>query len=91
LPEPNGSIDVDVSATPLTNILPIRRLWLRPGENEELAVAYVRIPELLVGAERRRYGCLETRAYGGLYRRASGRRRGLVLGYPELFRRAWSG
>jgi hypothetical protein len=97
----DGCIDVDISATPFTNTLPIRRLGLRHGESEELAVAYIRVPELLVGAERQRYGCLEARANGGLYRfeaLPSGFTAelpvdadGLVLDYPGLFRRAWSG
>ena len=101
VPELDGSIDVDISATPFTNTLPIRRLGLEPGDSEELAVAYVRVPELLVGAERQRYGSLEAKADGGLYRfeaLPSGftaelpvDAEGLVLDYPGLFRRAWSG
>jgi hypothetical protein len=101
VPELDGCIDVDISATPFTNTLPIRRLGLKHGESEELAVTYVRVPELLVGLERQRYGCLETRADGGLYRfeaLPSGFTAelrvdadGLVTDYPGLFRRAWSG
>jgi uncharacterized protein len=62
---------------------------------------YVRVPELLVGPERQRYGCLETQTDGGLYRfeaLPSGftaelpvDAEGLVIDYPGLFRRAWSG
>ena len=66
VPELDGCIDVDISATPFTNTLPIRRLGLEPGESEELTVTYVRVPELLVGPERQRYGCLEAKADGGL-------------------------
>jgi len=101
LPELDGCIDVDISATPFTNTLPIRRLGLEPGESEELVVTYVRVPELLVGAERQRYGCLEAQVDGGLYRLEalpSGFTAelpvdadGLVIDYPGLFRRAWSG
>ena len=101
VPELNGCIDVDISATPFTNTLPIRRLGLKPGESEELAVTYVRVPELLVGPEKQRYGCLEARIDGGLYRfeaLPSGftaelpvDHDGLVIHYPRLFRRAWSG
>jgi uncharacterized protein len=99
--ELDGCIDVDISATPFTNTLPIRRLGLKPGESEELAVAYVRVPELLVGPERQRYGCLEAQADGGLYRfealpsgftaKLPVDAEGLVIDYPGLFRRAWSG
>jgi hypothetical protein len=101
VPELDGCIDVDISATPFTNTLPIRRLGLEPGESEELMVTYVRVPELLVGPERQRYGCLEAQADGGLYRfeaLTSGftaelpvDAEGLVIDYPGLFRRAWSG
>ena len=101
LPELDECIDVDISVTPFTNTLPIRRLGLRPGESEELLVAYIRAPELLVGLERQRYSCLEVRADGGLYRfkaLPSGFTAnlpvdsdGLVIDYPGLFRRAWSG
>ena len=101
VPELDGCIDVDISATPFTNTLPIRRLALEPGESEELAVTYIRVPELLVGPERQRYGCLQAQADGGLYRfeaLPSGFTAelpvdadGLVIDYPGLFRRAWSG
>jgi uncharacterized protein len=101
VPGLNGCIDVDISATPFTNTLPIRRLGLKPGESEELAVTYVRVPELLVRPEKQRYGCLEARTDGGLYRfeaLPSGFTAelpvdadGLVIDYPGLFRRAWSG
>jgi len=101
VPELDGCIDVDISATPFTNTLPIRRLGLKPGESEELTVTYIRVPELLVGPERQRYGCLEAQVDGGLYRfeaLPSGftaelpvDAEGLVLDYPGLFRRAWSG
>jgi uncharacterized protein len=101
VPELDGCIDVDISATPFTNTLPIRRLGLKPGESEELTVTYVRVPELLVGPERQRYSCLEAQADSWLYRfeaLPSGFTAelpldadGLVIDYPGLFRRAWSG
>src|ERR671915_1487012 len=97
VPELDGCIDVDISATPFTNPLPIRRLGLKPGESEELMVTYVRVPELLVGPEKQRYGCLEARTDSGLYRfeaLPSGFTTelpvdsdGLVIDYPGLFRR----
>jgi hypothetical protein len=101
VPKLDGCIDVDISATPFTNTLPIRRLELKPGESEELAVTYILVPELLVGPERQRYGCLETREDSGLYRfealpsgftaKLPVDADGLVIDYPGLFRRAWSG
>jgi uncharacterized protein len=101
MPELDGCIDVDISATPFTNTLPIRRLGLEPGESADVDVAYILVPELLVGPERQRYGCLEAQADGGLYRfeaLPSGFTAelpvdadGLVIDYPGLFRRAWTG
>jgi hypothetical protein len=106
VPELEGCVDVDISATPFTNTLPIRRLGLEPGESAELRVAYVDVPELAVGPARQRYEYLEERAGGGLYRfeappieaLPSGFTAqipvdvdGLVIDYPGLFRRAWSG
>ena len=101
LPELDGCIDVDISATPFTNTLPIRRLGLQPGKSTDVEVAYIRVPELLVGLERQRYGCLEDQTDRGHYRfeaLPSGFTAslpvdgdGLVIDYPGLFRRAWSG
>jgi uncharacterized protein len=101
VPELDGCIDVDISGTPFTNTLPIRRLGLKPGESAEVDVAYIRVPELLVGPERQRYGCLEAQADGWLYRfealpsgftaELAVDADGLVIDYPGLFRRAWSG
>ena len=65
VPELDGCIDVDISATPFTNTLPIRRLGLEPGESEKLTVTYVRVPELLVGPERQRYGCWRRKLTAG--------------------------
>ena len=41
-----GLIDVDISVTPSTNTLPIRRCNLRPGENAEVTAAWIRLPAL---------------------------------------------
>ena len=101
VPELDGCIDVDISATPFTNTVSIRRLGLKPGESEELTVTYLRVPEMLVGPERQRYDCLEARADRGRYRfealpggfsaELPVDADGLVIDYPGLFRRAWSG
>ena len=99
-----GCVDVDLSATPFTNTLPIRRLALAPGGTAELMVAYVALPELCVTAMAQRYTCLERRTpddgrFGGRYRyegplgEFSADLRvdadGLVVDYPGLFRRVW--
>jgi uncharacterized protein len=44
LPKLDGCIDVDFSATPFTNTLPIRRLHLQLEESAEIAVVYIEAP-----------------------------------------------
>ncbi len=93
----DGCIDVDISATPFTNTLPIRRLALNPGQSAELLVAYLALPEMEVQPDRQRYTCLEVSAHGGLYRYESLSSDftrdirvdadGLVVDYPGLFKR----
>ena len=101
LPLLRGCLDVDISATPFTNTLPIRRLALRPGQSAILRVTYIAVPELQVAAVQQRYTCLEMAADGGgRYRYESLKdgvsifmaeltvdADGLVIDYPELFRR----
>lgn len=95
----DGCIDVDISVTPFTNTLPIRRLALRAGQSADLLVAYIAVPEMEVRPMLQRYTCLETRDDGGLYRYesvASGYvadlpvdAQGLVLDYPDGWKRRW--
>jgi hypothetical protein len=90
---------VDISETPFTNTLPIRRLGLAPGESAEIAVAYFDGIELQPWPEPQRYTCLEKGGGGGLYRFLSldggftadlpVDADGLVHDYPELFERAF--
>jgi hypothetical protein len=97
VPRLDGCIDADISATPFTNTLPIRRLMLEPGESIDLAVAYLAVPSLRIETEPQRYTCLERSAEGGTYRLESldggftaelpVDTEGLVLDYPSLFRR----
>jgi hypothetical protein len=99
VPSLDGCIDIDISATPFTNTLPIRRLELRPGQSAELLVAYVLIPEMELRTDRQRYTCLELNAGGGLYKYEGLEshfsaelpvdRDGLVIDYPGLFKSIW--
>jgi uncharacterized protein len=92
--ELNGAIDVDISATPFTNTLPILRLRLKENQSDEISVAYVSVPELSVSLKRQRYTCLIP---GKLYRfeqfdisfirEIDIDENGLVLVYPGLFKR----
>ncbi|HEY6540872.1 MAG TPA: putative glycolipid-binding domain-containing protein [Ktedonobacteraceae bacterium] len=100
LPLLKGCLDVDISATPFTNTLPIRRLALQPGSSATLSMAYFSIPQMHVEVTQQRYTCLEITSSGGRYRFESlvdevshftaelpVDQDGLVLDYPELFRR----
>jgi len=56
-------IDIDISLTPFTNTLPIRRLQLKPGDSRELKVVYC---DLLNGQTHpvyQRYTCLNVEEY----------------------------
>jgi len=61
-------LDVDISATPFTNTLPIRRLSLRPDESAETKVIYFAIPEMETSVEYQRYTCLELSGAGSRYK-----------------------
>ncbi|WP_119068093.1 putative glycolipid-binding domain-containing protein [Aggregatilinea lenta] len=95
LPALDGCLDVDISATPFTNTLPIRRLHLLPGDSCAIHVAYVSVPELVVSREEQVYTCLAN----DLYRFESDDFQadigvdadGLVVDYPGLFTRIWAG
>jgi hypothetical protein len=101
VPSLEGCLDVDISATPFTNTLPIRRLGVKAGESADLKVVYLAVPEMRVEPARQRYTRSERVDLGGLYRFESldGELAGftadlpvdadgLVLDYPGLFRRA---
>jgi hypothetical protein len=100
-PELKGCFDVDITATPFTNTLPIRRLRLAPGQSAEIKVVYITIPEMQVRVEPQEYTCLETSSAGGRFRFESLSdgftavitvdADGLVQDYPGLFKRVWMG
>jgi hypothetical protein len=94
LPRLAGAIDVDLSATPFTNTLPIRRLGLRSGQADTILVVYVELPELTLAPQRQRYTCLQPgRRYrfesldSAFTREIEVDQDGLVVTYPGLFRR----
>lgn len=67
IPVLDSCLDVDITATPFTNTLPIRRLALKQGESSELTVAYIVIPEMKVALDKQRYTCLEISSAGSKY------------------------
>jgi hypothetical protein len=64
IPELDGALDVDISATPLSNSLPVRRLDLEVGESAEIVTAWIDVPALHVQADPQRY----TRLLPNVYR-----------------------
>ncbi|SAK68465.1 transcriptional regulator [Caballeronia temeraria] len=93
-----GCIDVDITATPFTNTLPIRRLQLERGERRVIRVVYVRVPELSVSAVEQAYTCIEPdRRYRyegldtGFTAEITVDESGLVIDYPGLFKRVIGG
>ena len=97
IPALEGCIDVDISTTPFTNTLPIRRLKLALGASANIPVVYLQVPEMTIEPVEQRYAYLEQTAttqtylYDGLtsnFQAAiSVDQDGLVLDYPQLFRR----
>ncbi len=97
----DGCSDVDISVTPFTNTLPIRRLSWQPGVSADLLVVYIPVPELRAVPVRQRYTCLAVGPEGtyfryedeGLFPGFVAELRvdadGLVLDYAGLFRRVY--
>lgn len=87
--ELDGCLDVDLVVTPATNTLPIRRLDLAVGDAAEIAVAWVRFPELTIEVQEQRY----ERQAPDLYRYSAGPYaaelvvdgNGLVVDYEEAW------
>ena len=97
----DGCLDVDLSATPLTNTLPIRRLGLRPGDSADIMAAFIAVPARSVTPRPQRYTRLDDDHDGGARYRYESRdgdftvdlpvdADSLVGEYPGLFRRVWS-
>jgi hypothetical protein len=94
LPALRGAVDVDITATPFTNTLPIRRLGLDPGGSADILTAWMSFPDLAVHRDPQRYTCLEANRRWRYDSRDSDFSReleidadGLVVTYPGLFRR----
>ena len=99
----NGCLDIDIQATPFTNLLPIRRLKQKAGQQNEIGVVYIEVPSLQISARRQRYTCLDPlRQAAGvagsyLYEGPIGDFKaelpvesdGMVTDYPGLFRRVY--
>ncbi|MFW6075498.1 MAG: putative glycolipid-binding domain-containing protein [Chloroflexota bacterium] len=94
-----GARDIDISITPYTNTLPIRRIGFEPQQSEVVKVVWLRVPQMEVVLVRHRYTCLEWSENGGKFTFESldtgytteilvdGN--GVVIDYPDLFHRIW--
>lgn len=94
LKELDGAIDIDISATPFTNTLPIRRVGLPTGQSADILVVYIRLPELIITTDQQRYTCLiPNQRYRfqsvdtDFVRDLEVDGQGLVESYPGLFQR----
>ena len=63
-PELRGCVDVDVSASPLTNTLPVQRLGLSVGQEATVDVAWLDVPSLAVHRVSQTYRRLDDDARG---------------------------
>jgi hypothetical protein len=99
VPDLDGCREVDISLTPFTNTLPIRRLVLAPGQTQDVPAAYIDVARFTVQRVPQRYTRLQTSGQVYLYEGLLWDFRaelpvdadGLVLDYPGLFRRVWAG
>ncbi len=89
----DGCYDVDLTISPSTNTLPIRRLKLGVGEKGDIVAVWVRFPDLSIESLPQRYTHLEERKYR--YEIRSGAfsvnlevdEYGLVRDYPRFWER----
>lgn len=100
LPQFDDCHFVDISVTPFTNMLPIRHLNLKRGEQAEIGVIYIALPAASVTRAQQRYTCIEPFALdGGVYRYESLTTgftvelpvdgEGIPHDYPGVWRRVW--
>lgn len=92
-PEFAGCTDLDISATPLTNTLPLRRLGLDVGQTAEIEVVWVGLPEVVLRRTAQRYTRLSPSLYryenlsSGYSNEVTLDADGLVSLYPDAFDR----
>ena len=92
-PELEGCVDIDISGSPFTNTLPIRRAHFTDGVPQQFAMAWVPLDSLEPFRDGQIYTRLDATHYR--YQAADGSfeqvlevdAEGFVLDYPTLFRR----
>lgn len=90
----DGCVDIDIWPTPFTNSFPIRREPLAIGERRQFLMAWVFAPDLTVHPQPQAYTRLADRLYlfenldgSGFRAELAVDEDGIVLDYPDLFRR----
>lgn len=94
LPEFEGCFDIDISATPFTNTLPINRLSFDKGQRIEISVIYFLIPKMTFQRSIQCYEYLENGLFRfeekGIFNGFSAdihiNSDGFILEYPRLFK-----
>ncbi|MBC8137863.1 MAG: putative glycolipid-binding domain-containing protein [Fibrella sp.] len=92
-PDLAEAIDTDITVTPFTNTLPIRRLSLEIGQSRDIVTAYVALPSFEVFPDPQRYTRLSAFTYLFESRDSDFRREltvdadGFVTDYAGLFSR----
>lgn len=94
IPALDGCLDIDISLTPATNTLPIRRLDLAIGQAAEIKAAYILAPELRLRTGRQIYERLDERRWrfqapdSDFTAEITVDGEGFIIDYPPLFSRA---
>ncbi len=89
----SGCTDVDIALTPFTNTLPIRRLKLQPGEEQDIRVIYFDLLEGTIKPLSQKYRCLTPTTYhyenipNDFEADITVDEDGLAIDYPTLFTR----
>lgn len=90
-PQVAGCVDVDLNFSPSTNLLPIRRLRLSVGEEQEVRAAWLRFPGFELEPLIQIYRRLDKNIYryesggGEFVRELSVNDEGFVTKYPDLW------
>ncbi|SDI15714.1 hypothetical protein SAMN04487975_112108 [Planococcus glaciei] len=95
--ELEGAIDIDISATPFTNSLPVNRFDWKPNQQRELDMVYIAVPSLEVSKMKQTYTFIgsrgEIRVFNfqspGFESLISTDEKGFVVDYPGLFKRKY--
>ncbi|MFN3672243.1 MAG: putative glycolipid-binding domain-containing protein [Bosea sp. (in: a-proteobacteria)] len=93
LPGFDECADIDMSGTPFTNTLPIRRESWQPGQSRTITTLYIPFDDFAPRIDRQIYTCLSPRLFryqsadGSFEAEISVDDDGLVFDYPSLFAR----